>query len=299
MSSLAKEIFLQSTKNEIEKKQMPVPLTRFSNMSKIIPLENLVGHEKNRELDQEKIKAYAKSIEINGLLQDPVVKANGDGTYTILSGHHRIEACRILQQTDSQYSQVRCKLLDIDDIDAELALLDSNIETNPLSPYEMMLALGRKEEILKEKRVKGTLREVISEDLGMKPTQVGKYLKVYKKGSKELWKKLKDGNITLEKAAALSSLSLDNQKNTLLSPVIRKDTSEDKEYEKVMKKTKSAIEIFINSFYQHTLLSDDKFPEILNVACAFKRELESHLKLTSEKIKQLESLDQEREDEAA
>lgn len=297
MSSLAKEIFQQSSKDEEEKKPAAT-LTRLSNMSRIIPLESLVGHEKNRELDQEKIKAYAESILINGLLQDPVVKPKGDGTYTILSGHHRIEACRRLQEMDRQYAQVRCKLLDVDDLDAELALLDSNIETNPLSPYDMMLALGRKEEILKEKRVKGTLRAIISEDLGMKPTQVGKYLKVYKKGCEELWKQLKDGSITLEKAAALSNLSQDEQKNAILPSTteeVNPKVKELKEYERVLKKTIAAIECFINSFYKHNSLSSEEIPEILNLAFAYQMKVESHLEFTSYERKQLESLKQEKE----
>lgn len=297
MSSLAKEIFQQSSKDEEEKKPA-TSLTRLSNMSRIIPLESLVGHEKNRELDQEKIKAYAESILINGLLQDPVVKPKGDGTYTILSGHHRIEACRRLQKMDSQYAQVRCKLLDVDDLDAELALLDSNIETNPLSPYDMMLALGRKEEILKEKRVKGTLRAIISEDLGMKPTQVGKYLKVYKKGCEELWKQLKDGSITLEKAAAISNLSQDEQKNAILPSTteeVNPKVKELKEYERVLKKTIAAIECFINSFYKHNSLSSEEIPEILKLACTYQREVEAHLELTSNRIKQFKSLKQEKE----
>lgn len=297
MSSLAKEIFQQSSKDEEEKKPAAT-LTRLSNMSRIIPLESLVGHEKNRELDQEKIKAYAESIMINGLLQDPVVKSKGDGTYTIISGHHRIAACRRLQEMDPQYAQVRCKLLDVDDLDAELALLDSNIETNPLSPYEMMLALGRKEEILKEKRVKGTLRAIISEDLGMKPTQVGKYLKVYKKGCEELWKQLKEGSITLEKAAALSNLSQEEQKNALL-PAITKEidpkVKELKEYEKVLEKTIATIECFIDSFYQHNSLSLVEIPEILNLAFAYQREVKSHLEFTSNERKKLESVKQEKE----
>lgn len=116
-----------------------------------INLNSLVSHSQNRELNTAHIHDLADPILLNGLLQMPVVSLNEDDTYTILSGHHRIAACRLLvKEGYSQFQVIECQIVEKDDLQKELILIDSNLQFKELSVYETMLSIGRKEEILRE-----------------------------------------------------------------------------------------------------------------------------------------------------
>lgn len=177
-----------------------------------VALSNIIDHPKNRQIDEEKVKEYAESIKEIGLLDNPVVTPTADGKYMILSGHHRIRACRLLSKTDPSYDIVCCKVVDKDDVDSELILLHGNIKNNPLSPYEKMMAIGREEELLKQKGERGTLRSVIAQSTGLRATQVQTNLTVYKKAVPEVKFALKTGSITLEKARSLAVMTPEKQR---------------------------------------------------------------------------------------
>lgn len=188
----------------------------------MVPLEKLCPHPNNRAIDYDKVNEYVASIRINGLLQDPVITPNDDGTYTILSGHHRIAAVRKLAAEDATYLMIDCKVKKPSEMDAELMLIDSNL-TKPLTSYETMNAIGRKEEIFKFKIANGelgkggALRDIVAAYSPMlKSTQIGKYLRVYKRATDTVKNALKDNCITLEQAAILSTYPADQQDLKLL-----------------------------------------------------------------------------------
>lgn len=190
---------------------------------KVIPLTSLCAHPKNRGINKEKVLEYVNSIRINGIIYEPVVKANDDGSYTILSCHHRIEACRILAKENPKYLHIKCKVKYLDDIDAELLLIDSNL-TSPLTSYEKMMNIGRKEEIFKEKIVNGELgvggplRDIVAAHSSMlKTTQVGTYLRIYKRGTSTLKEALKKNLISVEAAAQICLLPAEQQNKALKS----------------------------------------------------------------------------------
>lgn len=178
----------------------------------MIDIYKLNPNKKNRKIDEAKVKEYAESIRIAGLLQYPIVQSNQDGSYTILAGHHRIRAYYMLAKEDSKYLQIPCRVLEMNELDADLVLIDSNLHKD-LEPYELMLALGRKEEIFKAKIASGELgcggavRDIVAAYSPMlKSTQIGKYLRIYKRASPELKEAFQKGKITMEKAAELSKL---------------------------------------------------------------------------------------------
>lgn len=183
----------------------------------MIDLYKLNPNEKNRKIDEAKVKEYAESIRIAGLLQYPIVRSNQDGSFTILAGHHRIRAFYQLAKENSKYLQIPCRVSEVGELDADLILIDSNLHKD-LDPYEVMLALGRKEEIFKTKIANGELgcggavRDIVAAYSPMlKSTQIGKYLRIYKRAVPELKEAFRKGNITMERAAQLAKLSNDEQ----------------------------------------------------------------------------------------
>lgn len=205
-----------------------------------IALEKLKEHPNNRKLSKDKIQELVESIRLNGLLQNILVEANKDGSYTILAGHHRVAAYKKLTIESTEYLYIEATILDQRNNllnrneQTELALIDSNL-TSPLTAYETMMAIGRKEEIYKScfERAKangqlgkgGVLRDIIAANTPkLKSTQVGKYLRIYKKAILEVKLAFKENQITMEHAAELALLDPASQMQALCSP--RKDTSD-------------------------------------------------------------------------
>lgn len=187
-----------------------------------IALDLLIANPKNREINEQKVQEYMTSIKINGLLQDPLVQSLGDETYMILSGHHRIAAYRQLAKEDSFYKEIECKIADpeLDYLHAEMALIDGNLNS-PLSTYEKVIAIGRKEEILKSLasnhkqemgKGKGPLRDLIAAQISLQSTQVGKYLRIYKRACDDVMNALKEQRISFEAAAELCKYEKERQR---------------------------------------------------------------------------------------
>lgn len=204
MSLLAQRLIQERQDSEISSDTVNKPLCTDRILN--IRLSDIINNPNNRMINENKVIEYAESIKEIGIIEDPVVMAISADKYMLLSGHHRIAACRLLAQTDSTYQVVRCKVTDKDEIDSELMLLHANIKNNPLTVYEKMMAIGREEELLRLKKTKGTLRMIISQNTGLKDTQVQTNLTVYKKAIPEVKEALKNGTITLDKARSIAVL---------------------------------------------------------------------------------------------
>jgi len=66
-------------------------MTRFEK----IPISKIRQDERIRE-EKGNIKQFAKLIALIGLLNPIAVCEEDDGTYTLLSGERRLEACKLL-----------------------------------------------------------------------------------------------------------------------------------------------------------------------------------------------------------
>lgn len=196
--------------------------------TKIIDIYDLIPHERNRELDQIYVEDLAKNIRLNGLLQYPIVTPDGNGKFVILAGHNRIAACKYnVENYDEEiYKKIRCIVKSSDDIDNELILIDTNVKINPLSPYDLMNALGRKEELLRLKKqkgeIKGNLKSIISEESTLARSQVQTYLTIYKKAVPAVKKALKSSTINLSQAFKISKLPIERQDEELIQIQMKK-----------------------------------------------------------------------------
>ncbi|NRT32414.1 ParB family chromosome partitioning protein [Clostridium beijerinckii] len=159
------------------------------------------------------IEDLAESIKENGLMHNLVVRKKDDGTYEIISGERRYRALKSLG-----YEKIPCQVKEnLNDLDAELMLIQANAEQRELTPSEKMEGIKRLEAIYKKKRnngekLQGKTRDLIGKDLGLSGVQVGRYKKVDKDLIPDLKEKLDKEEITLTQAHTLSSLSESEQK---------------------------------------------------------------------------------------
>jgi ParB family chromosome partitioning protein len=183
-------------------------LKQARNDRKKIHYSKLVPNPKNIYSISD-IEELADSIEDSGLLQNLVVKENGDDTYEIVSGHRRWNATKLLveERNHEEYAEVECLVLskDEDELQTLLKLHTTNLLARNISEYEKMQAIKELEEIYtqlaeKGQKPKGKIRDLIAEQVDLKPTQVQKYMTISKKADDETLSDLEEGNITVEQA---------------------------------------------------------------------------------------------------
>lgn len=121
------------------------------NIDLLIPFENhpfkkREGHE-NEELKE--------SVKENGLLQPIIVRSFSAGTYEIISGHRRVEACKELG-----IQTVPAIVRDMTKDEAIIAMVDSNLQREHLLPSEKAFAYKMKLEAMKHQG-KATSRQLV------------------------------------------------------------------------------------------------------------------------------------------
>ncbi len=97
-----------------------------------------VSANRKRTLSHDVVAALAQSIAEIGLLQPIVVTQDG----RLVSGLHRLEACRMLG-----WDTIPCRTVDYDGLEAELAEIDENLMRADLTVLERAEHLKRRKEI--------------------------------------------------------------------------------------------------------------------------------------------------------
>lgn len=105
-----------------------------------------------RPIDDAAVKALASSIADGGLLNAITVRKvqrsrNGQmcDAYEVIAGMHRVKAFRRLQR-----ETIPAVVLDVDDLHAELMLIDENLYRNDLTPAERASAQSRRKAIYQQ-----------------------------------------------------------------------------------------------------------------------------------------------------
>lgn len=174
---------------------------------------NLLVPSKNNFYGIREIEELAESIKENGLLHNLVVRKLLNGTYEVISGERRLHAAKSLG-----YTKLPCQVKEINDLDAEIMLIQANIEQRELLPTEKMEGIKRLKSIYEQKKAngeelpKGKIRDLIGQDMKLSGVQVGRYQKVDKDLIEPLKEKLDKDEITLTQAHTISSLNKDEQK---------------------------------------------------------------------------------------
>lgn len=187
---------------------------RISNkedsFTKEIDIDCLVPSVKNF-YGMREIEELAESIKESGLMHNLVVREKEEGIYEIVSGERRYKALKSLN-----YTKVPCKVLKVNDLDAEIALINANAKARELTHMEKMEGINRLKEIYKLKKSKGEApkgktRDLIGKDIGLSGVQVGRYMKVSEKLTDDFKDMLNNNEITLTQAVDLSNLSKEEQ----------------------------------------------------------------------------------------
>lgn len=195
------------------------------------------------------IEELAESIKEYGLMHNVVVRKRNDGKYEILSGERRFRALR-----EIDYKKVPCRIVkdDVTELDAEVMLIQANMQQRELNLHEKMQGIKRLQEIYTEKRksgekLQGKTRDLIGKHLGISGVQVGRYQKIDKDLIEPLKEKLNSEDITVTQAHTLSSLTESEQE--IISDEI-KDLN--------CKEHKEEVETLINGIKQPVENKHDK-----------------------------------------
>ena len=172
---------------------------------------------KNR--DTGNIIELAEDIAEDGLDHNLVLRKidDEDYKYEIVAGHRRYLAiCFNIQNGDSTYEYVPCKIKDYDDIDSLRRLHMNNINTKSYTPGEMLMAVEDLKEVYRVKKergekVPGRVQELIAKDTGLGKTQVGNYEKVINNAIEPVKEMVKNDEITLNEALKISDMDEENQ----------------------------------------------------------------------------------------
>lgn len=127
-----------------------------------VPLSELhpfVGHPFEVR-DDEDMQKLVDSIRENGVLTNLTVRRRAEGGYEIISGHRRFHAAQ-----RAGLNRVKVQVRDIDDDQAIIDMVDSNIQREHISPMEKARAYAMKMEAISHQ---GERRDATSNQVGWK-----------------------------------------------------------------------------------------------------------------------------------
>ena len=163
----------------------------------------------------------AKSIEDKGVLVPLIVRANpyGDG-YEIIAGHRRKAACKW-----AGLSEVSVMVVEMDDNEAVIAMVDSNLQREHIKPSEKAFAYKMKLEAMKHQGARGDLTssqlgtklradELLAQQAGSSRNQVQRYIRLTEL-IPELLDMVDEKKIALNPAYELSFLKKEEQVDLL------------------------------------------------------------------------------------
>lgn len=112
---------------------------------KISELNAFRGHPFAVEHDRA-LAELSQSIEENGVLVPLILRKNPYGNgYEIISGHRRMEACKLLGK-----KSVPAFVLELDDTEAVITMVDSNLYREDIKPSEKAFAYKMKLDVIKQ-----------------------------------------------------------------------------------------------------------------------------------------------------
>lgn len=187
-----------------------------------VPLSELhpfIGHPFEVR-DDEDMQKLVDSIRENGVLTNLTVRRRAEGGYEIISGHRRFHAAQRAGLT-----AVKVQVRDIDDDQAIIDMVDSNIQREHISPMEKARAYAMKMEAISHQ---GERRDATSNQVGWKSesaffvgqqagdsgTQVRRFIRLNSLVP-DLQKKVDDGSLKFNPAVELSYLSPTEQNDFL------------------------------------------------------------------------------------
>ena len=187
-----------------------------------VPLSELhpfVGHPFEVR-DDEDMQKLVDSIRENGVLTNLTVRRRAEGGYEIISGHRRFHAAQRAGLT-----AVKVQVRDIDDDQAIIDMVDSNIQREHISPMEKARAYAMKLEAISRQGSRHDLTsaqverklesaEIVGKEAGDSRAQVRRFIRLNNLVP-DLQKKVDDGSLKFNPAVELSYLTSTEQNDFL------------------------------------------------------------------------------------
>lgn len=200
-------------------KQKPNEQVQQIPLSEIHPFKNHPFKVTDDELMQQTID----SIMQVGVLNPAIIRPAPEGGYEMVAGHRRLHAADL-----AGLKTIPAIVRNLDDDEAVILMVDSNLQRETISPMERAQAYKMKLEALKHqgKRVDLTCDQVghkldskksiqkVAEDAGESKTQVQRYIRLTEL-LPEVQKKVDSKEIAFSPAVELSYLTRDEQKQFL------------------------------------------------------------------------------------
>ncbi len=187
-----------------------------------IELERLRSFEKHpfKVTEDGQMMELQESIKKYGILNPLIVRPRPEGVYEIISGHRRKFAAEKIG-----YRKVPVIIRMLNDDEAVISMVDSNLQREMLRPSEKAFAYKMKYEVIKRKagrRKCGQVDqlfgkksiEVIGEDCGDSPKQVQRYIRITEL-IPELLERVDDGSMGFTPAVQISYLKKEEQREML------------------------------------------------------------------------------------
>lgn len=187
-----------------------------------VPLSELhpfVGHPFEVR-DDEDMQKLVDSIRENGVLTNLTVRRRTEGGYEIISGHRRFHAAQRAGLT-----AVKVQVRDIDDDQAIIDMVDSNIQREHISPMEKARAYAMKLEAISRQGARRDLtsRQLVgkleaADEVGLKTGESGRQVQRFVRLNSlvpDLQKKVDDGSLKFNPAVELSYLTSTEQNDFL------------------------------------------------------------------------------------
>ena len=108
-----------------------------------IDIKNIKRNEKNF-YDIVNIDELAEDIKMNGLNHNLVVRKLDDNNYELISGERRYTALsKLVKEGNKIFALVPCKVIEANDIDAEIILIQANAQTRELTEKEKLEQINK------------------------------------------------------------------------------------------------------------------------------------------------------------
>ncbi len=156
-----------------------------------LPVDDLHSFKDHpfRLYTEDKMAEMVESVQEHGVITPILVRPAKDGDgYEIISGHNRVEACRI-----AGIETIPATIRDLDDDTAIILMVDSNLkQREKVLPTERAKALQMKLEAMKRQGARTDLtsaqvgrklsgkesREIVAEEAGMSRNQVSRFIRL-------------------------------------------------------------------------------------------------------------------------
>lgn len=161
------------SKKEVKSDWKPVKLS-------VHKLRPAAGKENFYHMDDKEIDETARTIELVGIQQYPVVKPiPGTDEYEIIAGHkRRLAILKLIAEGKTEYEMIPCKIETAEDsIKNRLILIFTNSTQRERTDYEKMQEIKEVRQLLeewqKDNKIPGKMQNVIADFLGTNKTKIG------------------------------------------------------------------------------------------------------------------------------